>query len=148
MCPVEASVGSTPPAKERRGVERPKGNLGRPFWPNPGFNNVWRYGPYLIFCFVGNATLVVLFRTPKWGGIRITPFSKNTGTTPPRCVKIMRRASDASCPWFSKEKKPLHNGSYEYWVSKIKITTNIILYQGCLCVWLCVCVIVCVIHTS
>ena len=34
----------------------------------------------------------------------------------------MRRAGEASLffPWFSKGKKPLHNGSYEHRVPKIK----------------------------
>ena len=57
--PLEASVGSTPPAKERSGVERPKGNLRGRFWPNPGFSNICRFSPYRIFCFVGNATQVL-----------------------------------------------------------------------------------------
>ena len=58
VCPLEASVGSTPLAKERRGVERPEGNLRGRFWPNPGFNNIWRSSPYRIFRFVGKATQV------------------------------------------------------------------------------------------
>ena len=36
-CVLEASVGSTPPAKERRGVERPKGNLRGRLWPKSWF---------------------------------------------------------------------------------------------------------------
>ena len=52
-------------------------------------------------------------------------------------------------PWFSKEKKflgfprkkkPLHNGSYEHRVPKIK-KQNIILYQVCVCGCVYVCVI-------
>ena len=47
-------------------------------------------------------------------------------------VIIMRRASEESLfPWFSKE-KPLHNGSYEHRVTKIK-KQNIILYLVCVC---------------
>ena len=48
---------------------------------------------------------------------------------------IMRRASEASLFFlgFPREKKPLHNGSYEHRVPKNK-KQNIILYQGCLCV--------------
>ena len=37
---MEASGGSAPPAKERRGVQRPKGNFRGRFGPNPGFNIV------------------------------------------------------------------------------------------------------------
>ena len=37
------------------------------------------------------------------------------------------RAKRAFLPWFSKEKKPLHNGSYEHRVPKIK-KQNILLY--------------------
>ena len=50
-----------------------------------------------------------------------------------------RERSEPFLPWFSKEKKPLHNGSYEHRVPKIK-KQNILLYQVRLCVWLCVCV--------
>ena len=48
-----------------------------------------------------------------------------------------RERSEPFFPWFSKEKKLLHNGSYEHRVPKIK-KQNIILYQGCLCVIVCV----------
>ena len=51
----------------------------------------------------------------------------------------MRRASEASLFFlgFPRKKKPLHNGSYEHRVPKIK-NKNIILYQGCLFVYLCI----------
>ena len=54
-----------------------------------------------------------------------------SGTT---CVPvIMRRASEASLflLGFPRKKKPLHDGSCEHRVPKIK-KPNIILYQGCL----------------
>ena len=72
-------MGRTPPAKERRGVARPKGNLRGRFGPNPGFSNIWRYSPYHIFRFVGNATQVwvayfgrcvchMIFQGMSWAG--------------------------------------------------------------------------------
>ena len=46
-------------ASERaQGVERPKEILRGRIGQNPGFNNIWRYSPYVIFCFVGDATHV------------------------------------------------------------------------------------------
>ena len=60
------------------------------------------------------------------------------------CLFIIRRASEASLflLGFPREKKPLHNGSYEHRVPKIKKKTNIILYQGCLRVGVGVCLCV------
>ena len=46
-------------------------------------------------------------------------------------VIIMRRASEESLfPWFSKE-KPLHNGSYEHRVTKIKNKTSFCTWYVC-----------------
>ena len=50
------------------------------------------------------------------------------------CVFIMRqgRGSEATeTVFFLQAKKPLHSGSYEHRVPKIK-NHNIVLYQGCL----------------
>ena len=48
-------------------------------------------------------------------------------------VLIMRHASESSLfvLGFPRGKKPLHNGSYEHRVPKIK--QNILLYQVCVC---------------
>ena len=60
---------------------------------------------------------------------------------------IMRRTSEASLFFlcFPRKKKPLHNGSYEHRVPKIKnktlFYTRDVCVCGCLCVWMFVCVI-------
>ena len=59
----------------------------------------------------------------------------------------MRRTSEASLFFlcFPRKKKPLHNGSYEHRVPKIKnktlFYTRDVCVCGCLCVWMFVCVI-------
>ena len=59
------------------------------------------------------------------------------GTIYYRYFNEARERSEPFLPWLFREKKPLHNGSYEHRVSKKK-KKNIILYQGCLCVSVCV----------
>ena len=53
-----------------------------------------------------------------------------------------RERSEPFFPWFSDEKKPLHNGSYEHRVPKIKNQTLFCTRDVCACD----CVIVCVIQ--